>query len=432
MKAVCACCVLSLVVMAPASCLAQGKSEPAAVRIALVSPNKNEVVRNVQTLAEAKLSQTAGIQLLERQAIDKVLAEQKLTVSGVVSTDQALTVGKLLSVDLFAILEPSQDKKEAAGLVIFDARTGVRLWDAALPHGTLEETVTATEDAVRTANQKRRAADKLRPICLLTVRNADLPRDRDVFCDSVGQLLERQFVASPTLGVLERRRLEQVNQERNLPTDSPLHALLASVVTVDLEVGVSEDRKGLRATALLSNGQGKSLGKVTAIVPKKDAVELAKALFKEMAKTLDAKVVAVVGGQAQEASRFLAEADFLIIHQEFARSLRAAESASALLPEDPIARAVLARGLITYAQYLLSPASIKPEGGKPRPFTVSPETLGLSLAMARRSTDLLLDVESMSVDAKLRRLCDQILGHSFDTALSVKTIPSGDHAEQAA
>jgi hypothetical protein len=401
MKALGACCLLTVIVLAPAPCLAQGKSEPPAVRVALVCPDKSEGIRNVQTLAEAKLSQTPGVQLLERQAIDKVLAEQKLTVSGVVSTDQALAVGKLLSVDLFAILEPGPDKKEVTGLVIFDARTGVRLWDAAMPLGTLEETVTATEGAVRSALQKRGAAAKLRPICLMTVRNADLPRELDVFCDSVGQLLERQFVASPTLGVLERRRLEQVNQERNLPTDSPLHTLLASVVTVDLEVGVSEDRKGLRATASLVNGQGKSLGKITAAVPKKDAADLSKALFKEMAKTLDAKVVPVVGEQAREALRFQAEAEFQLLHGETVRSLRAAESANALQPDDPFARAVLARSLLAHALYLISPASVKPEGVNPKPFTVSSETLGLSLALARRATVLLGYVDSVVVDPKL-------------------------------
>ena len=303
MKALCRCWVLGLVVLAPAPYLAQGKSEPAAVRVALVCPDKTEAIRNVQTLAEAKLSQTPGVQLLERQAIDKVLTEQKLSVSGVVSADQALTVGKLLSVDLFAILEPGPDKKEATGLVDFHVRNGARLWgNAALPLGTLEGTVTATEGAVRSALQKRAAADKLRPICLLTVRNVDLPRDRDIFCDSVGQLLERQFVASPSLGVLERRRLEQVNQERNLPTDSPLHALLASVVTVDLEVGASGDRKGLRATASLSNGRGKSLGKVSVTVSKNDAAELARALFKDLAKALDAKDAPAVGARYRKSA----------------------------------------------------------------------------------------------------------------------------------
>ena len=155
----------------------RAKEDPAAAaQVALVSSDKSEAIRNVLTLAEAKLSQTPGIKLLERQGIDKILAEQKLSLSGVVATDQALTIGKLLSVDLFAVVEAGLDKKEAAGLVIFDAKTGVRLWDAALPSGTLDLTVTATVEAVRTAQQKRGAIGKLRPVCLMTVRNADLPR----------------------------------------------------------------------------------------------------------------------------------------------------------------------------------------------------------------------------------------------------------------
>ena len=46
--------------------------------------------------------------------------------------------------------------------------------------------------------------------------DVDLPRDMDAFCDSVGLLLERGLAASPDLAVLERRRLHQVNRERDV------------------------------------------------------------------------------------------------------------------------------------------------------------------------------------------------------------------------
>ena len=149
--------MLPLLLALPASALAQPKPEPtSSTRIALLSSDRVDAVRNVLALAEAKVSQTPGITLLDRQTIDKVLAEQKLTLSGLVATDQALAVGKLLSVDLFAVLEAGADKKEAAGLVIFDAKTGVRLWDAALPAGTLDETVNATVEAILTAARETR------------------------------------------------------------------------------------------------------------------------------------------------------------------------------------------------------------------------------------------------------------------------------------
>src|SRR4051812_41702920 len=116
--------VLCWVALAPLSAQAQAREEPAA-RVALVSGDKADGAGSVVALSEAKLSTAPGVILLERQAINKVLAEQKLSLSGVVEADQALTVGKLLAVDLFAVIEVGADGKEAAGLVVFDARTGV-------------------------------------------------------------------------------------------------------------------------------------------------------------------------------------------------------------------------------------------------------------------------------------------------------------------
>lgn len=363
-----------------------GRAEDATLRLALITSEKSDAVRNVLTLAEAKLGEMPHIKLVERQAIEKVLAEQKLSVSGVVAPDQALTIGKLLSVDVFAVLEAGIETKEAAGLVILDARTGVRLWDAALPAGDVDQTVTATVNAVRTALRKRN--DKTRSICLMTVRNADLPRDLDGFCDSVGLLLERRLAASSDLAVLERRRLEQVNRERDLPADSPLRKLLASVVTVELDIGAAPEKKGLRATILLSDGAGKSLGKVTAQVDKRDAMALAQEAFKELAKAVNANATTAVGDRKFESWRFLREANFYLEHNEHAYSLRAAESAAALQPDDPFLRAVLARGLNRYALNRLAG------------FKVEKEAMEHSLSLAHRGSEVLLAVETESRDAK--------------------------------
>ena len=392
--------VLALLLGLTQAVYGRGKDAPA-VRIALVSGDKAEAVRNVLTLAEAKLSQEPGVHLLERQEIDKVLAEQKLSLGGIVAADQVVTVGKLLSVDLFAVLEAGTTAKEVGGLVIFDARTGVRLWDAALPAGELEKGVNATVDAVQAALRKRGAAGKLRPVCLMTVRNADLPRGWDVFCDSVGLLLERQLVASPDLAVLERRRLEQVNKERNLPVDSPLGRLLASVVTIELDIGVAPDGKGLRATALLSDGRGKSLGKVTATTTGRDAVKLSAAVSKELAAALKVEIVPSVGNQREESHRFVREAEFLMQHADPVRSIHAAEAAYALYPDDSQVRVALSRGLLTHAYALINPdvhAIVRDKSGRP---IITAEKLELSLALARRGSEVLADDEAAGIEVTM-------------------------------
>jgi len=386
----------SLLLLLPAAVPGQqAKADPATpLKIALVSNEKGDALRNVLTLAEAKLTDVPGLQVLERETINRVLTEQKLSLSGLVATDQVLTVGKLLAVDLFAILEAGLDKKEAAGLIVFDARTGVRLWDAALRPGNLDEVVAATVAAIQKAHQKRRAIDTLRAVCLLTVRNADLPRDLDGFCDSVGLLLERHLIASPDLALLERRRLEQVNKERNLPVDSPLGKLLASVVTIELEIGSSPDGKGLKCTALLSDGRGKSIGKTTAVVATRDAAALAQAVYKETAQALNAKAVPAEGSRAQEADRFLREAEFFWDHKDPQRALPAAESAFALHPDDPSLRVALALGLLASANEVLDPGDKRGVGSIGH--KVEPATLELSVELARRGSDRLLDTEAIA------------------------------------
>ncbi len=385
----------------PQDAKGQTKAKPEqALRVALVSQEKGDALRAVLALAEARLGQTPGVALVERQTIDRVLAEQKLSLSGLVATEQALTLGKLLAVDLFAVLEAGPNKKEAAGLVIFDAGTGVRFWDASLPLEGIDRSVAAIEEAVRSAQQKRRTVAKLRPVCLLAVRNADLPRGLDAFCDSVGAVLERRLLASPTLAVLERRRLEQVNKERNLPVDSPLRQMLASVVTVDLEISSRPGGKGLRAVATLTDGQGKPLGKASAAVDRQDEVSLSQALHRDLLRALNVRAAPARDGEVQEAKRFLRESDFYFEHRDVERSLRAAETACALQPEDPVYRAVLARGLLMQATHILYPP---PARGVSNP-RVDPETLERALAPALRGSEILANAESLPLDPRRERV----------------------------
>ncbi len=373
--------------------------ENGSIRIALVSADKGEELVKVQTLAEAKLTELPGVEVLERAAIERVLAEHKLTLSGLVAADQAVAVGKLLTVDLFAVLDAEAGQKKVGGMVVFDARTGVRLWDAALPAGELAATVKGVVAAVTAAQKKRQTVKQLRPVCLLTVRNVDLPRDMDAFCDSVGLLLERQLVASPDLAVLERRRLNQVNRERDLPTNSPLRQMLASVVTLELEVGRASEKDGLRATALLSDGRGKSLGKATASVGEHDAAALSAALLRETARALHAKTASVEPQRQREAARFLREAEFYWEHKDPIRALPAVESAFALSPDDPSLRVSVGRALIDAANEVLDPGERRGVGS----FVLKMEAdiLERSLSLARQGSDRLVEVETLLENTRL-------------------------------
>jgi len=327
---------------------------PAATRVALVSTCGGEAGQNVLALAEVELGAMPDVVLVERREVERVLTEQKLMHCALSEAAQAVAAGKLLGVEVFASLETIPKEKEALGLVVFDAGTGIKLWDAALPAGGAKAMAGGVASAVRAACEKRQGGGAgLIPVCVLAVRNADLPRDLDSFCDSLGLLLERRLLDSPTLAVLERRHLEHVNRERSLPVSAPAGDLFPSLVVMDLELSRGQNTNDIKAVALLSDGNARLIGKASATVGGRDLKELSEHLLDQITKTLNLTPAAKRGDPTREAQRFLSEARFLRDQGESARALQWFEAAAALDPKDVGIESDLASALGSRAQDLM-------------------------------------------------------------------------------
>ena len=81
--------------------------------------------------------------------------------------------------------------------MIYDAATGVKIWDRALAGGEANKDAESLADGVRAATVKWAiGAAKLKTVCFLAVRNADLPAEMNAFCQSLAAILERQLVNS--------------------------------------------------------------------------------------------------------------------------------------------------------------------------------------------------------------------------------------------
>src|SRR5207245_1684742 len=134
----------------------------------------------------AKLSEEKGLILLDRSATDRLLAEQKLSLSGLVDAGTAVRAGKILAVDLLGIVEASADAKQNLGLVVFDAATGIRLLDAGFGAPSADQQAREVAAGMRTAVEKWRIGTRhVKTVCFLPVRNADLPRHMDAFCEAI-------------------------------------------------------------------------------------------------------------------------------------------------------------------------------------------------------------------------------------------------------
>jgi hypothetical protein len=232
-------------------------------RVALLVGQDADVAHNLQDLAGVKLGDDKAVTLLERAAIDRVLREQKLSLSGLVDADTAVKAGKILAVDLLGVIDAAADAKQNLGLVVFDAASGVRLLDIGFTTSDLEEQARAAAGGVRAAAAKWRTGTKnLKTVCFLPVRNGDLPRHMDPFAEALGATLERQLLHHPGIATLERKRLEGVTREKGLAPDAATRELLASVLLVELEVARAADGKGVRATVVLRHHSGKELKKI--------------------------------------------------------------------------------------------------------------------------------------------------------------------------
>ena len=251
----------------------------AATNIALVGSGGNGRVGNVLDATTALLSKDTDLQLLDRAEVDRVLREQEISLAGLVRAEHAIKAGQLLHADLFAVLEGGLTNETAGNAFTL-------AWSCLMPepgfgmptrrcwHPMPYPQRRLLAAAVRAAVVKsHRNSQDLHTVGLLSVRNADLPRQFDSICDSVGLLLERELTASPGIAVLERRRLEQVNKERSVAPDAEGNRLLSSLRMMQLDIG--QDGDGLRGTLALVGADGTRTNKITATVPTRNPAALA-------------------------------------------------------------------------------------------------------------------------------------------------------------
>ena len=315
------------------------------VRVAVMSDPKDPSA----AIIEASLAGDAKLALVDRSQLTKVLADQKLSLTGAVSPDQAVTVGRLVNADVLVCLDsiPAEAGRKALAVVAFDAHNGVRLRDRLIAEPTEEASASLGAAVVQGAVAKAGGAAGQRTLCLLSARNADLPRAMNGMVDAAGAMVERNLTEAPAFTILERGRLDKITAERNLPTAKPADVkLLASVNLVELQVGRSGGADGeVRIVALITDTAGQSIGRVEA-TSKPDAPAIAAAITPAILKTLGAAPAPVAGNApapAVEAARFLREGTLRAQHRDWPVAVRAMESAHALAPDDLAIQVCLAK-----------------------------------------------------------------------------------------
>ena len=304
-------------------------SAQADVRVALLATTLNADSEKYLDVATAELTARGSVELVERQAIRQVFGEQALALQQDAS---GVAAGRLLRADVVGVLETTPDGKEAGGFAVLDTATGVSYWNEGLDQTDVEAVAGEMARGVASALEKRGRAGALGTVCVLGARNAEFPRNLDVFCETVAYLLERRLVANPALATLDRRRLETVVAENNLPgVESKSAALRASLRLVELDFRRGAADGEIKVLARTTDAGGNLIAQPEVAGPQ-DAAALAEQLQTALAEVLHAATQVAAGNRAQEANRFRVQGKILWDRELHEAGMRAYDAAYALAP----------------------------------------------------------------------------------------------------
>ncbi len=312
-------------------------------RLALCASG-GEKADGMVALMEVELSRRDDVVLLDREHIRKVLAEHKLALEGLLSAGEALKVGQLLGCDVLAELhceEATTDHAEVTSLVAFDALTGARFYDGALPPGEEPDRRAAAAAVAMAVGlgkwQGGPAVPDCRTLSFVSVRQLDLPETLKHAPKMLAILIKRRLVASAEVALLERRRLDLILKESRLSAVRR-NALLESSVSVDLDLISGRENGDLELRAVLTDGAKRELGTVGVSGMSTDL----DALATQLSRRIIAKLKLAQPGETDfaagvEADRFLAEALRLEVRGRHDEA-KVAELAATMLAEAALAR----------------------------------------------------------------------------------------------
>lgn len=175
----------------------------------------------VQAVLADALGRHPGVRLVEREKIAALLAEQELGLSALGDASAVAKAGKVVAADMFIFLEKSAqlDKSVEPRIrqVIVESRTGVVLDDRVVGRdAALQDVKTLLagfEAAARTAAIPQ---DKRRFVGVLAFRNAESGTTLDGLASALQSFVTLDLRTLEGVCVLDRRRLRQLTEEKNL------------------------------------------------------------------------------------------------------------------------------------------------------------------------------------------------------------------------
>lgn len=280
---------------------------------------------------EVALTQEKEIALLERAEVRRILAEQKLTLSGLADPRTAARVGQLLSVELFLFIERVQKTPSLIRVQLVETLTGITVTSCLVDEKSFEADV----DAIRTLTvfgitKSRVPLGERHGLGIIGVRNEEPGRFLDSVAKALEAVLANDLSQASHIQLLDREHLRWLTGEQQL-SDAQLQLRSSTLL---IEGGLRRTRDGTRLTAAFQLRRvGKGAGREVIL---EAPLEFAPARREIVAALLKALDVAAAGRTPQpveqEARMFLNRSRFLARDGDTEGALRAAEAAYALWP----------------------------------------------------------------------------------------------------
>lgn len=306
-------------------------------------------------LLTVRLSQTQGIKLVEREAIDRVLAELRVNATGLVDPAKAVEFGRLVAADVILYAErDARAKPVVVRLRLIETRTGVRFLDTLVADRDTEKLVDEAVAECQVAAQQVLATkpDERRFVGLLGI-TSEQTESLDAERRTLETFLEVDLARLPGVVMLEREQLRHLTAERDLTgLDLQLRAS-TFVIEGGLRREYRPDRYQLTLKVTrLSSGESQVLrlssddGKL---------LSLRASALNGLAQVWEKKPLPSRHNDTQsEAAKITLRRDWLRANKRYTEAVRMAEAAFALSPtdENALAGRVVFQGFVMHQPFL--------------------------------------------------------------------------------
>jgi hypothetical protein len=243
-----------------------GQHQSATRRWAIVA--LDEKSKELADLLTVEASSWPNVELLEREQIDRVLAEMQLNSSGLVNRNETIQFGQLAKADALILVNwdtptaPAETSIETEGspastspssllrLRLVETTSSVRMLDVVLPSTDVTTSLRKISGELQAAVNKIAVSPSNRQLIGVMLIKSEEPGDYLAsYCKTLTRLVEAELYRQPQLLVLERSQLQELTKESAL-TGVELK-LRGATRLLDVGLRRSDSGQGLIATCRL-------------------------------------------------------------------------------------------------------------------------------------------------------------------------------------